>query len=337
MKRNTSLKETMLNPEGQPTSRNRSRVTLAQVELMQQVAKMHNITAAGRELGISGSLAARQIAALERSLGVRLFQRTTRSIRLTEAGERVLEWANQTLEGFTELDDSMTALTQMPRGMVRLAVNYYAAGTYLPRVLAEFSTMYPDIKLSVITTDELIDLVANGVDVAVHSGRIPDSSMVGIRVRAVHRVLCASPEYLARAGTPQTLDELNKHNCIVHSSNEPVNWFFRHGDRSVGITVKSTLEANNHNVVLEFARYGLGIARLGRNTVQNDLDSGRLIQILPDYACVYPSGELPNVWILYPNRKLLYRTRVLVDFLSQKLSTLTENIPQATGDITRIG
>ena len=325
MNRSTRPKEIMPNPGGQASSRIRSRVTLAHIELMQQVAKMRNITAGGRELGISGSLAARQIAALEGSLGVRLFQRTTRSIRLTEAGERVLTWANQTLEGFAELDDSMTAMTTTPRGVVRLVANYYAAGTYLPRVLAEFSTMYPDIKLSVITTDELIDLVTHGVDVAVHSGRIPDSSMVGIRVRAVHRILCASPEYLARMGTPQTLDDLNEHNCIVHSSNEPVNWFFRHGERTVGITVKSTLEADNHNVVLEFARYGLGIARLGRNTVQKDLESGHLIQILPDFACVYPSGELPNVWILYPNRKMLYRTRVLVDFLSQKLLALTEN------------
>lgn len=327
MKRSNTSKETIPTPEGQPASRIRSRVTLAQIELMQQVAKMHNITAAGRELGMSGSLAARQIASLERSLGVRLFQRTTRSIRLTEAGERVLGWATQTLEGFTELDDSMTAMTQTPRGLVRLAVNYYAAGTYLPRVLAEFSAMYPDIKLSVITTDELIDLVAHGIDVAIHSGRIPDSSMVGIRVRSVHRVLCASPEYLERAGTPKTLEDLSEHNCLVHSSNEPVNWFFQHGDRTVGITVRSRLEANNHNVLLEFARYGLGIARLGRNTVKNDLDSGRLVQILPDYACVYPSGELPNVWILYPNRKVLYRTRVLVDFLSEKLSALTEHPP----------
>ncbi|MER1967702.1 LysR family transcriptional regulator [Castellaniella sp. GW247-6E4] len=311
----------------QPTSRVRSRVTLAQIELMQQVARMHNITAAGREIGISGSLAARQIAALERALGVRLFQRTTRSIRLTEAGERVLEWASQTLEGFTALEDSMTTMTQTPRGMIRLAVNYYAAGTYLPRVLSEFCATYPEIKLSVITTDELIDLVTDTIDVAVHSGRIPDSSMVGIRVRSVHRVLCASPEYLRRKGTPKNLSDLNAHDCLVHSSNEPTNWFFRHGDNTVGITVRSRLEANNHNVLVEFARYGLGIARLGRNTVREDLKSGRLIQLLPDYACVYPSGELPNVWILYPNRKLLYRTRVLVDFLSEKLSALTEYPP----------
>lgn len=315
-------------PQNQPGSRIRSRVTLAQIELMQQVAKLHNITAAGRELGMSGSLAARQIAALERSLGVRLFQRTTRSIRLTEAGERVLEWASRTLDGFTELDDSMTAMTQTPRGLVRLAVNYYAAETYLPLVLAEFGALYPDIKLSVVTSDELVDLVSSNIDVAVHSGRIPDSSMVGVRVRSVHRVLCASPAYLKRAGTPKTLDDLNEHNCLVHSSNEPINWFFRDGERTVGITVRSRLEANNHNVLLEFARHGLGIARLGRNTVRDDIDSGRLIQLLPDYACVYPSGELPNVWILYPNRKLLYRTRVLVDFLSAKLTALTEYVPE---------
>lgn len=309
----------------QPLLQMRSKVTLGQIELMQQVAKMCNITAAGRELGMSGSLAARQIASLERSLGVRLFQRTTRSIRLTEAGEIVLEWANQTLESFAELNDSMTTMTQTPRGVVRLAVNYYAAGTYLPRVLSEFCATYPDIKLSIITTDELIDLVSEGIDVAIHSGRIPDSSMVGFRVREVHRVLCASPQYLKHVGTPSSPEELNAHNCLVHLSNEPVTWFFLRDDRTVGVTVRSHLEANNHNVLLEFARHGLGIARLGWNTVREDIKSGRLIQILPDYACVHPSGELPNVWILYPNRKLLYRTRLLVDFLAERLTVLTES------------
>ncbi len=317
-KPNTSAQQTKV------ASRAKSRVTLVQLELMQHIARMRNITAAGRELGMSGSLAARQIAALERALGVRLFQRTTRSIRLTEAGEHVLEWASQTLEGFTDLDDSVTTMTQSPRGVVRLAVNHYAAGSYLPLVLSEFSTRYPDVKLSVVTTDELVDLVADGIDVAIHSGRIPDSSMVGVRVRDVHRVLCASPEYLRRAGTPKSLAELDAHNCLVHSSNEPVNWFFRLGDKTIGIPVRCRIEADSHNVLLEFARHGLGIARLGRNIVRRDLETGQLVQILPDYACVYPSGDLPSVWILYPNRRLLYRARVLVDFLAEKLAALTE-------------
>ena len=324
MKRSDAPKDMTSRQHVQVGSRVRSRVTLTQLELMRQVAKMHNITAAGRELGISGSLAARQVAALERALGMRLFQRTTRSIRPTEAGERVLEWVGQTLDSFTELDDSMNAMAQTPRGVIRLAANYYAAGTYLPGALAEFNALYPDIKLSVVTTDELVDLVANGIDVAIHSGRIPDSSMVGIKVRSVHRVLCASPEYLQRAGIPRTLDDLRAHSCLVHSTNEPVNWFFQKGDETVGIAIRPRFEANNHNVLLEFARHGLGIARLGRNTVREDIESGRLIQLLPAYACVYPSGELPNVWILYPNRRLLYRTRVLVDFLTKKLSALTE-------------
>lgn len=317
--------ESISSPHNEPLLQTRSKVTLGQVELMHKVAKLRNITAAGRELGMSGSLAARQIASLERSLGVRLFQRTTRSIRLTEAGELVLEWASQTLESFAELNESMAAMTQTPRGVVRLAVNHYAAETYLPRVLSEFCTAYPDIKLSIITTDELMDLVSEGIDVAVHSGRVPDSSMVGFRVREVHRVLCASPEYLKQAGNPGSPEELKSHNCLVHLSNEPVTWFFLRDDRTVGVTVKSHLEANNHNVLLEFARHGLGIARLGWNTVREDIESGRLVRVLPDYACVHPSGELPNVWILYPNRKLLYRTRLLVDFLADRLTELTES------------
>lgn len=313
----------------------RSRVTLMQLDLMQRVAALRNITAAGRQLGMTGSLAARQIASLERALGVRLFQRTTRSVRLTEAGERVLEWAHDTLNGFADLDDSVATMVQAPRGTVRLAVNHYAAGSYLPLVLAAFNEQYPDIRLSIIATDNLVDLVADGIDVAIHSGRIPDSSMVGIRVRDVHRVLCASPSYLGAAGVPNTLEELSRHNCLVHSSNEPVNWFFRCGDKTVGISVRASIEADSHNVLLELARRGLGIARLGRNIVWADIEAGRLVRVLPDYACVYPSGELPSLWILYPNRRLLYRTRVLVDFLAEKLAALTEFRGSSSNESTR--
>ncbi len=302
----------------------RSRVTLMQLDLMQRVAASRNITAAGRELGLTGSLAARQIASLERALGVRLFQRTTRSVRLTEAGERVLEWAHDTLNGFADLDDSVAAMVQVPRGTVRLAVNHYAAGSYLPLVLDEFNAQYPDIRLSIVATDNLVDLVADGIDVAIHSGRIPDSSMVGIRVRDVIRVLCASPKYLEQAGVPNALEDLTKHRCLVHSSNEPLNWFFRCGDKTVGVPVRTGIEADSHNVLLELARHGLGIARLGRNIVRADIEAGRLQRVLPDYACVYPSGEVPSLWILYPNRRLLYRTRVLVDFLAERLAALTD-------------
>ena len=297
-------------------------VTMGLLRLFSYVADMGSIAAAARHSNSSPSLATRKIAALERALKVRLFDRTTRSVKLTEPGRIALDWARQTLESFDGVRDDLAALVELPAGVVRLAMNHFAATVYLPPILERFARDYPEIRLSITATDSPVSLVQEGYDIAVHSGRVPDASVVGMRINSFRRVLCAAPSYLERRGRPTSVEDLSLHDCLVHSTNEPANWFFRRGKRLVAHPIQPYIESDTHLVLIELVRRGLGIARISYNVVKADLASGRLVELLPQFESVYSTGEMPGLWILYPNRKVLYRTRVLIDFLTEALKDI---------------
>jgi LysR family transcriptional activator of dmlA len=301
------------------TSTVRSVLSFEWLQIFVLTAQRGTITAAALELKLSPSLATRKLAQLERHLNVRLFQRTTRRLELTEAGRMALTWASTALEAHDGVLSELTALTLRPSGLVRLHVNHYAADTFLPPLIAQFHALYPDIRLNLSVSDRLVDLIEGGFDLAIHSGRIPDSRLVGVRVREFDRVVCASPDYVALHGKPTKPSDLADHDCLVHATNEPLNWFFRKGSRLLMQSIDPFMEADSHTVLLALARQSLGIVRLGRNMVKDDLAAGRLVALLREYKSVYSTGELPGLWLVYPNRKVLYRTRLLIDFLSTRL------------------
>ena len=295
-------------------------VSLDLARLFTQVARIGTIAGAARALNMDASLATRKLAQLEAALGARLVERTTRSMKLTEAGRVALAWASEAVAQFEQASDELASLQGRPSGVVRLAVAQYTALQYLPRLLAEFCALYPEIRLVLSTTDTLVNLVDDGYDVAIHSGQIPESGMVGKRLREFQRILCASPGYLARRGAPARPEDLAEHDCLVHGANEPRSWCFRRGARLVSQAVRARVESDNYAVLLELARQSLGILRVSENLVLEDIRAGRLVQVLPGYRCVYPNGELPGLWLLYPSRRVPHRTRLLIDFLVESLS-----------------
>lgn len=295
-------------------------VSLDLAKLFTLVARIGTIAGAARALNMDASLATRKLAQLEAALGARLIERTTRSLKLTEAGRVALAWANEAVESFENASDEMASLQERPSGLVRVAVAQYTALQYLPRLLAEFCADYPDVRLALSTTDSLVNLVDDGYDVAIHTGQVPASGMVGKRLREFQRILCASPGYLAARGVPAKPADLASHDCLVHSANEPRNWSFHRGTSFVSQPVRARVESDNYAVLLELARQSLGILRVSENLVLEDIRAGRLVQLLPNYKCVYPNGELPGLWILYPNRRVPYRTRVFIDFMIKSLS-----------------
>lgn len=289
------------------------------LELFVLVAQQGSIASAARHMNIAPSLATRKIAQLEDGLNARLFERTTRSIKLTEAGEMALRWAAQSLESQEQLIDDLSALQGTPSGLIRIMAVHYSAVAYLPVLLAKFCAMYPQIRLSIATSDRPVNLVEQHYDLAIQSGRIPDSSVIGQRVREYQRVLCATPAYLKRKGVPSTPDDLVAHDCLTHSASETRNWFFLHGKQLVSRSIDPYIEVDNYSLLLELARSSLGISRLARALVKDELASGKLVPLMPKYSCVYPDGELPGLWVLYPNRRVLGRTRLLIDYLIEHL------------------
>lgn len=298
---------------------NLSSISLDVLHLFVRVATLGTIAAAARELETAPSVASRKIASLERALGARLFQRTTRRLKLTESGEIVLRSARQAVEAITVASDDLAALADRPAGRIRLAANHFAAHVLLPPLLAQFAHQHPHITFSISISDSLVDMVSGGFDVAIHSGRIPDSSLIGLRVVEFRRVLCAASTYLSQHGSPHIPEDLGQHRCLVHSSNESTTWFFRRGTQIAAQQIRASIDADSHLLILEMARQGLGIARLARDVISPDLASGRLVEVLQDYECVYSDGALPALWIAYPNRQLLNRVRLFVDFLAVKL------------------
>lgn len=298
-------------------------LTLELLQLFALSAELRTITAAAQELKLSASLATRKLAQLEGLLGLRLFQRSTRRMVLTEGGLIALSWAKGVLASYDSLLDDLALLTNKPSGLIRFAANHFGAEHLLPQVLPEFSLRYPEIQVSVTTTDNMVDVIAGRYDVAVYSGVLPDSRLVGIRVAEFRRIVCAAPDYLERRGTPQHPGDLAQHDCLTHSTIEPINWSFRIGDRLVSQPVRPRVETDNNTVLLEMARNAVGIACLPDFMLLQDIAQRRLIALLTDYESVYSNGELPGLWIVYPDQRVLHRTRLFINFLHQTIKKVS--------------
>ncbi len=289
-------------------------------KLFVMVSKAGTIAGAARALNMDASLATRRLAQFEAAFGARLVERTTRSLKLTDAGHVALAWATEAVDAFDNAADEVASLQGRPSGVVRVAVAQYTAIQYLPRLLAAFCAAYPEVRIVLDTTDSLVNLVDGGYDVAIHTGQVPASNMIGKRLREFQRILCASPAYLAARGKPASPADLAQHDCLVHAANEPRQWCFRRRDKMVSQAIRARVETDNYAVLLELARESLGILRVSEGLVADDLGAGRLVQVLPDFKCVYPNGDLPGLWLLYPNRQVPHRTRLFIDFMIKSLS-----------------
>lgn len=292
-------------------------VTLDLLQLLKEIHVQGSISAAARSLDISPSLATRRLSALERAMQVSLFQRTTRRTRLTEGGRIALDWAERVLEGYDTVAEELAGLKGKIAGSVRIALSDHATGVFLAPFLREFVPRFPAVRFVVSTTDRLVNLVEDGFDLALHTGKIPDSGLIGVQVRTVHRILCASPAYLQRRGTPATIADLAAHDCITHSPTEPGTWFFRHGGKLVRKAIEPLVTVDSYYSLIELGRCGLGIIRLSRNAVREDIQARRLIQVLPEYECAQQEGDLPAVWLLYPDRRMPRRVRVFIEEFSR--------------------
>jgi len=289
------------------------------LRLFVKVAETESIAGGARLLDIDPSIASRQIAALERAFKTKLLTRTTRRLSLTPAGITLLDWARSTVEGYEELADELGAMQQRPSGVIRLASNDYAAQTYLPAILQKFCRKYPEVRIQLSTSTDPTTLLASVYDLAVHAGRMPEVNLIGRRFRPYRRRLCASPDYLARKPPLRTPADLVEHDCLAHSSSERSQWSFEHEGETITQSIQPHIEADNYVVLKELTLKGVGIARLAEELMLEHFASGALVEVLPDYKCIYADGALPAMWIVFADRRVLRRTRLLADFIVDSL------------------
>jgi DNA-binding transcriptional LysR family regulator len=296
--------------------------TLESMNVLVEVVDGGSFSAAGRELGLAPSSVARSVAALEDDLGVRLLNRTTRKLSLTEAGRLFLERARRILVEVEEARLSVTQLEADPRGTLRLNLPTAFGRTHVVPMLPDFLVQYPELSLDLSLTDAFVDLVEEGIDLAVRVGELQDSSLVARKLAPNIRVICASPDYFERHGRPTIPDDLENHNCLIYKrGNDRVVWHLRDSAGVIhDVPISGRLQTNNTEALLALVLDGVGIAVLPTWLVGNDIAEGRLEAVFSDYD-VSPTALDTNIYAVFPyNRHLSPKVRACVDALVARFS-----------------
>ena len=289
---------------------------LSDIALFLKVLDLGSISAAARNLDVSVAVASKRLQRLEQELGVRLLNRTTRSVHATTEGTALAAQGRALVEDLEALTTGLRRGGTAVTGTLRITTSPTFGRLYIAPHLPEFLARHPDVKLSIHFSDETIDLVTAGFDVAIRIGELGDSRLVARRLATNHRVLCASPQYLKQHGKPTTPADLEHHQCLlqVGTNGAPSTWRLQDNrGREIHVRVNSRLESNLGESLREGALAGLGIAMLSTWHVCDDLRAGRLEVVLPDY----PIADT-GIYAVMPQRRLMPpRVRAFTEFLAQ--------------------
>jgi len=286
------------------------------LEFFVLLARHGSLSAAARALDLTPPAATKRLAQLEERLGVRLVNRTTRTSSLTPEGETYLHYATRILADLHEMEEAVSSTRAVPRGLLRVNASLGFGRTTIAPLVSTFAQRYPQVEVQLDVTDRPVDLVASGIDLAIRFGDLPDQRLVARRIMSNRRLLCASPRYLERHGTPASLADLASHRCIVHRQNDEAHgvWRLEHEGRAVSVKVRGALSSNDGDIVLGWALDGHGILVRSEWDLAKYVDSGRLRIVLPGY--VQPEADL---FVVYPSkRRQSARARAFVDFLVEQ-------------------
>ncbi|MBF8779767.1 LysR substrate-binding domain-containing protein [Pseudomonas fulva] len=279
------------------------------------VAESGQFTAAAERLGVSSSHISRQIARLEDRLHTRLLYRSTRRVTLSEAGQTFLQHCQRLQDGREEAMRAIGDLASEPKGLLRTTCAVAYGERFIVPLVTRFMAAYPQLRVEVELTNRPLDLLHEGMDLAIRLGRLQDSRLVATRLAPRRMYLCASPDYLARYGRPHSMSELARHNCLVGSSDI---WILQQDGRELSQRVQGNWRCNSGQAVLDAALLGMGLCQLPDYYVLEHLQSGALVPLLEAH-------QPPNtaVWALYPQqRHLSPKVRRLVDYLKEGLAQL---------------
>ncbi len=279
-----------------------------------KVVEAGGFAAAARRLEMSPSTVTGHIQALEARLGVRLLNRSTRKLSLTEIGQAYYDRALHILSDLDEVDTMAQALQSTPRGRLRLNASVSVPPLLAP-VIAEFTELHPDVTVSMAMSDRMVDLVDEGFDLAIRLVPIPDSSLIVRRVGSYRLVICAAPDYLTKRGRPGTPQDLTQHNCLSFAQSPWSNtWRFSAPQGEVSIQVAGNLETNSANALRLAAVHGQGLAMMPSFLVVDEVKSGRLVPLLTDFS----QAEYP-ISAIYPHRHhLSAKVRSFLDLLTKR-------------------
>lgn len=282
-----------------------------------RVVQAGSFAGAARRLGVATSVTSKHVAKLEKKLGARLLNRSTRQLSLTEVGAAYYGHCSRILE---EIDNSTQVIEQLqarPRGLLRVTAPPSLVTQHLVPMLAEFRQRYPEVDLEFDVSNRVADLAQEGFDLALRVTRNPAPNFIARKLARLRVVLCAAPAYLKARGTPRQLADLGMHDCLVFSlaDPEPV-WHFRSGEQTVTVPIRAAFRANAVDPLYQLALGGMGIAQLPSFVVGDDIRQQRLVQLLPGYA---PESESDLYAVYLPHRYVAPKLRAFVEFLVERI------------------
>lgn len=273
-----------------------------------QVVEQGSFTKAAQALDVSTSHISRQLTQLESRLGMRLINRTTRKISLTDAGHQYIISLKHIRQALSDATDHLQGTQQIPQGLIRLT----GAGDFVSQqvapVLAQFMKRYPQVSIEINFSGRNVNLIEEGVDLAIRFGRMQDSNLIARPLCARHMSLVATQNYLNEHGTPTTPEQLIEHNCLIAITNR---WRFKNDGKIKEVKVQGNWRSNNTDAIKAACIADLGIAYLAKDLVQSQVNRGQLQYLLDDYQV----NDNAN-WLVYPKKDLIpHRVRLLIDFL----------------------
>ena len=297
---------------------------LADMAIFVTVVEQGNFTKAAKKLGVTPSAVSRQISRLEDALGIKLLQRTTRQLALTESGQVTFSSCKQMVEAAEQAVSASTSSTSTVRGLLRVAAPKSLANRVLRPLFVEFLKAYPDIQLHLKVTDKLLDPIHDAIDFLIHINDQPIESLVNVKLGRVGQVLCASPEYLQAHPTPLHPDELKEHACICLGETATDNrWSFVNKQQQSTVQVSGPYLVNHSEMRRDAIIQGFGIGSLPDYIAQQAVQSGQLIPLLKDWKL--QGNYHGDICLQFIQSKYMpNKNRIFIDFLKQKLTVKSD-------------
>lgn len=282
-----------------------------------EVAHAHGFKVASQRLEMAASTLSRRIVELEKSLGSKLFTRTTRNVQLTEVGRVYLRHCEGIVDAAKAAREDLENVIKKLSGLLRVSMSPDFGTAYLPSILAAFSALYPDIRMQLDLSPRRVDILSEGFDVAIRIGMPTEPFLVARKLMSAERGLYAAPRYIAAEGDPKTSTELSKLSCIsVDYPNSGQIWTLRKSEKTSTVEVNGRVMANNPRMVLQLAVEGLGIAIIDRSLAKPFVENGQLVRVLDNWSI-----EPVPIYVVTSSRNLPLKTRLFTDFLHDQLNT----------------
>ncbi len=286
------------------------------IKVFVAVVDAQGLAGAARKLNISPPAVTRAINELEAHLGLRLLTRTTRTVKITDAGERYVQDCKRILAEMLEADESVSGMHAAPRGRLTITAPVMFGGLYVTPIVTEYLGRYPDVSASCLFLDRMVNMLDEGVDVAVRIGDLPDSSMQAIRVGQVRRVICASPDYLAKHGIPTSPDELHEHMIVSASSVTPSpEWKLMNKGEAYSVRLQARMMTSTNDSAVRAVVGSFGLTRLLSYQIAEHLRTGQLKMVLPDFE----PPPLPIHVVHREGRRASQRIRAFLDLAIDRL------------------